>query len=404
VPDRLSLKQDGLPVEMRDLDLDSGLRPDGPPPFPTWKAFRIIAAAGLDPGRPMELSLRVVRVRGVVYPERVARDFTLRLSIPPRFIVPAPEDQKGWWAMWKARAWQIALLTGALAALTVLLARQHPLLSQWRRLRIARPLALLFTLGFIGWFAQAQLSIVNVVALLQAAVARRSWTFFLYDPLTTLLWVYVLGTLVAWGRGTFCGWLCPFGALQELAALLGRALRVPRVRLRASLDRRLKRVKYAALALILLAALWSPGLGDQAVEIEPFKTAITLLFVRSWPFAAYAAALVLAGAVVDKFFCRYLCPLGAWLALLGRVRSLDWIARRAECGRPCQTCRHRCDYQAIDPAGRIDYDECFQCMDCVAIYGSDRLCAPRILQAKGRRMIPVRAIPVPAGAAARGAS
>jgi transcriptional regulator of nitric oxide reductase len=390
VPDRLSLKQDGLPVEMRDMDLDAGLRPAGQPRFETWKAFRIISAAGLDPGRPMDLSVRVVRTKGVVYPERVARDFTLGFSIPERFVVPAPDDQKGWWAIWKSRWVRIGILAGALATLTTLLARQHPWVSEWKRLRVVRPLVLLFTVGFIGWYAQAQLSIVNVVALLQAALAHRSWTFFLYDPMTTFMWVFVIGTLFIWGRATFCGWLCPFGALQELAALLGRALRLPRLRLKRPVDRQLKRLKYVALAAVLGAALWSPHLSDGAVEIEPFKTAITLLFVRSWPFALYAVSLVLAGIVVNKFFCRYLCPLGAWLAVLGRVRRVDWLARRVECGRPCQTCRHRCDYQAIDAAGRIDYDECFQCMDCVAIYRSDRLCAPLILKSKGRRMIPVR--------------
>jgi NosR/NirI family transcriptional regulator, nitrous oxide reductase regulator len=216
-----------------------------------------------------------------------------------------------------------------------------------------------------------------------------------------ILWAFVLATLLVWGRGTFCGWLCPFGALQELAALAGRWLRAPRLKLRLSTDRRLKRVKYAVLAVVIVAALWSPRAGDWAVEIEPFKTAITLLFVRSWPFAAYAAALVLAGVVVNKFFCRYLCPLGAWLALLGRARRLDWIARRLECGQPCQTCRHRCDYQAIEPSGRIDYDECFQCMDCVAIHRSDRLCAPRILEAKGGRRMIVVAARDPAGAGPR---
>ena len=164
-------------------------------------------------------------------------------------------------------------------------------------------------------------------------------------------------------------------------------MHVPRLRFRPSTDRHLKRVKYGALLVILAAAVWSPQAADRAVEIEPFKTAITLVFVRSWPFALYAIGLVLAGMVVNKFFCRYLCPLGAWLAVLGRLRRLDWIARRVECGQPCQTCRHRCDYQAIDPTGRVDYAECFQCMDCVAIHRSDQLCAPRILERKGRRMI-----------------
>jgi NosR/NirI family nitrous oxide reductase transcriptional regulator len=389
VPDRLSLQQNGLPIEMRDLDLDAELRAIGQPRLDAWKAFRVISAAGLDPGQPIDVSLRVVRSRGVVYPERVARDFTLTLTIPERFLVPAPEDQKSWQAAWKAHWGQIAVLVAALAALATLLARQHPLVADWRRLRVVRPLFLLFTLVFIGWVAQAQLSIVNVVALLQATVAHRSWTFFLYDPLTVILWAFALLSLLLWGRGTFCGWLCPFGALQELAALAGRALRVPVVRLRAPVDRRLKHLKYAVLAMVLAAALWSPQAGDLAVEIEPFKTAITLLFARSWPFAVYAGSMALAGVVVNKFFCRYLCPLGAWLAVLGRARRFDWIARRLECGKPCQTCRHRCGYQAIERGGRIDYDECFQCMDCVAIYRSDRLCAPRILQSKGRRMIAV---------------
>ncbi len=389
VPDRLGLKQEGLPIEMRDLDLDTELRTIGQPRMDAWKAFRVICAAGLDPGESMDIALRVVRSKGIVYPERVARDFTLSFAVPDRFVVPAPEDQKGWRAVWKSRAGQIVVLVAALAALTTLLARQHPWLTRWRRLRVVRPLFLLFTVGFVGWYAQAQLSIVNVVALLQSAIAHRGWAFFLYDPLTVILWVFTLGSLIAWGRGTFCGWLCPFGALQELAALAGRALHVPRVRLRTAIDRKLKGFKYVALAIIIVATLVSPWAGDLAVEIEPFKTAITLLFVRSWPFALYAVLLVMLGAVINKFFCRYLCPLGAWLALLGRVRRLDWIARRVECGAPCQTCRHRCDYQAIDAGGRVDYDECFQCMDCVAIYGDDRLCAPRILQSKGRRMIAV---------------
>jgi polyferredoxin len=102
---------------------------------------------------------------------------------------------------------------------------------------------------------------------------------------------------------------------------------------------------------------------------------------------------VLLGAVLNKFFCRYLCPLGAALGALGklrqRFRAFDWIARRAECGTPCQTCKHRCEYQAIAANGKVEYDECFQCMDCVSVFNSDELCAPRILERKGKRIIPV---------------
>jgi hypothetical protein len=134
---------------------------------------------------------------------------------------------------------------------------------------------------------------------------------------------------------------------------------------------------------------FAPALADRLVELEPFKTAVTLNFVRAWPYVAHAAGLLVLGMLVYKGFCRYLCPFGAALALLGRVRVLDWIPRRAECGTPCQTCRHRCGYQAIAPQGTVDYGECFQCMECVVIHDSDTQCAPRILERKRARTIAI---------------
>lgn len=92
----------------------------------------------------------------------------------------------------------------------------------------------------------------------------------------------------------------------------------------------------------------------------PFKTTITLNFVRAWPFVLYALGL------------------------------LDWIPRRKECGTPCQTCRYQCAYQAITPAGKIQYDECFQCLECVAIHASDTRCAPLMLDRKAARIIAIQ--------------
>ncbi len=156
----------------------------------------------------------------------------------------------------------------------------------------------MFTLGFIGWYAQGQLSIVNITGLLQAIKEGRSLAFFLYDPMSLTLWGFVALTFFVWGRATFCGWLCPFGALQELVARIAKLLRVPRLRLRTALDARLKAIKYVLLAIIVGAALLAPTLADQLVELEPFKTAITLVFVRDWPYVVYAVLLVALSAVV----------------------------------------------------------------------------------------------------------
>jgi NosR/NirI family transcriptional regulator, nitrous oxide reductase regulator len=389
-PDRLSLRQGELPVEIRDLDLDSPiLRSIGQPSLDGAMAFRAIFQSGLDPAEPMQLVLRVIRKHGVIYPEVFARDFPLTYTVPPAFVVPPAEDQKTWVATWKARKGQIAILVVTLVALAALLASGAGLVTARQPLRWFRPAFLAFTLMFVGWYAQGQLSIVNVVSLVQATAARRSWAFFLYDPMTTIVAVFTIVTLFVWGRGAFCGWLCPFGALQELVALLARLARIPARRLGDVHDARLKRVKYVVLAILLGAAFVPATLGDALMEAEPFKTAITLHFGRSWPFVAYAVATIAIGAVYYKAFCRYLCPLGALLALAGRARRWDWLARRVECGAPCQRCRNRCKYQAIDRGGRIDYAECFQCMDCVAIYNDDAQCAPRILARSGRRWVAV---------------
>lgn len=389
VPDRFTLQQDKLPVELRDLDMAMALSAPGALPSESVEVFRVIGQAGLDPAGQLDFALRVTRNKGIVYPERIVREIPLAYRIPPAYFIAPVADSKSWHSTWTDRTAELLLTVAALALLGGALAMQKRLTANGTYFLWFRRGFLLFTIGFIGYYAQGQLSIVNVTGLLQALLAARSLEFFLYDPMTVILWAFVLVSLLAWGRGTFCGWLCPFGALQELIGKLGQWLKLPQVRFHSRTDKRLKLVKYALLAAILASVLLAPAWTDALVELEPFKTAITLGFDRSWPFVAYAVGLLLLGAVSYKFFCRYLCPFGAALALLARFRMLDWIARRAECGTPCQTCRHACDYQAIKPTGEISYDECFQCMDCVVIHASDTKCAPLIMERKRHRTIPI---------------
>ena len=397
VPDRLTLQQAGLPLELRDLDLDDPLRLPPALQGAEAKVFRVFGAAGLDPAQPLALNFRVTRSKGIVYPERVSRDFALPYALPADYAEAPPADTASWRAVWAARSVELGVLGLALALLATMLARPQWLTRSAGRLVLLRNAWLVFTLVFIGWWAQGQLSIVNAVALLQAAQAGHDLGFFLHDPVSLLLWAVVAITLLVWGRGSFCGWLCPFGALQELTSQLAgwlrrRGWRLPRWQPRQRTDARLKLVKFGVLAATLGAALASPAWADRLVEFEPFKTAITLAFQRSWPHVLWAAAMVLGSAVVYKGYCRYLCPLGALLAVLGRLRSWGWIARRAECGTPCQTCRHRCAYQAIRPSGAIDYTECFQCLDCVAIHDDPRRCAPLIAQAHGKPVFVIQQV------------
>ena len=389
VPDRLVLKQDKLPVDMRDLDMELNLASASGLPSASVTVLRVIGQAGLDPARRFDFSLPITRLKGIVYPERITREINFVLRVPEHFYIVPESNDKSWPGVWKSRRVELALLAAALALLVVALLLQKRLVANGKQFTWFRRGFLLFTIGFIGYFAQGQLSIVNITGVLQALLARRSLEFLLFDPMTVVLLGFTALSLLVWGRGTFCGWLCPFGALQEASGKLGQWLKLPQLRVSGRTDAKLKLIKYPVLAAILASALLAPQLTDKLVEFEPFKTAITLNFVRSWPYVAYAVGLLLVSMFVYKFFCRYLCPFGAALALLGRVRVLDWVPRRSECGAPCQSCRYRCEYQAIAPTGAIRYDECFQCMECVVIYASDEQCAPLIMEIKRRRTIPI---------------
>lgn len=131
-----------------------------------------------------------------------------------------------------------------------------------------------------------------------------------------------------------------------------------------------------------LVAAFAPGKVEVAAEVEPFKTAITLIFQRAWPAVLWVVVLLAANLFVYKAFCRWLCPLGAFVAILGRLRRFDWIARRVECGSPCRLCERTCRYGAIARDGGVDYAECFQCMDCVVVHEDAKTCVPLVLAAK----------------------
>ncbi len=308
----------------------------------------------------------------------------------PALAIPPAADEPEWLEQWRARRVEIAVLAVALVLLSAGLLMQKRLSASAARLRWLRTAYLIFTLGFIGWFAQGQLTIVNITAGLESLASGNDLSFLMNDPLSVILWIFVGVTLLVWGRGTFCGWLCPFGALQELVSLAVNAIGLRQRRVRAALDARLKRIKYVVLAAILVSLWLAPDFAGWAVEIEPFKTAISLYFQRSWPYVLWAAACIALTVFVYRGYCRYICPLGAALASMNILRFWAWLPRRAECGTPCQSCRHRCEYQAIEAAGKINYRECFQCLDCVSIYQDDQRCLPLIRERKRQRpVIPI---------------
>ncbi|HYQ72532.1 MAG TPA: 4Fe-4S binding protein [Gammaproteobacteria bacterium] len=297
-----------------------------------------------------------------------------------------PEAAPAWWLgettepfwinVWRERWWQIGVLCCALGLLTFILLFQDWLTRRPGVLRIVRTGFLLFTLTFIGWYALAQLSVIHVLTFINAILHQFTWESFLVDPLIFILWGFVALTLLLWGRGVYCGWLCPFGALQELLNQLAQRLGIPEYKLPDVVHERLTALKYVIFVALFGMSLQSIGHAARAAEVEPFKTAIVMHFERSGPFLWYALLLVAVSVFIRKFFCKYLCPLGAALAIPAPLRIFDWLRRRKECGRPCQICAIQCEVQAIRPTGEINPNECHYCLDCQVTYWDDHQCPP----------------------------
>ncbi len=314
------------------------------------------AATGADPGATMPVT-------------DAARDGAPGMDESP------PPLWKEVWALRTPRMW---VLGAGLALLTAVLFVQDWITRYPRALRAVRISFLLYTVLFIGWYGLAQLSVVNVLTFVHAAVRDFRWETFLIEPMVFVLWCFVAVSLLLWGRGVFCGWLCPFGALQELVNKAAQTLRVPQLPFPALVHERLVALKYVILLALFGLSLQSLPEAVRYAEVEPFKTVFALRFDRAWPFVAYALALVAVSAVNGKLFCKYLCPLGAALTIPAHFRIFDWLRRRKECGRPCQTCATECPSQAIRTTGEINANECHYCLDCQVTFWNAYRCPPLV--------------------------
>ncbi len=396
--DRIEIIQDEGSFRFRDRNHQrlADVAAQGAPALREVALFVVPEDAAFDPVKPWRLQLMVQRVLSVS--DKAFVTFDLPYTLPDRYTraapaasAPAPEATAEdaappalWQQIWRGKAVQVAILTAALLVLVGIFFFQDQLTSRpllHDRLRLA---FLAFALFWIGWYGQAQLSIVNVLTFFSALRTDFRWDYFLMDPLVFILWCATAISMVFWNRGAFCGWLCPFGALQELANRVAKRLGLRQVTVRHGVNQRLSTLKYVIFLVLFGFSLYDLALAERLAEVEPFKTAIILRFLRDWPFVLFAVALVAAGLFIERFFCRYLCPLGAALAIPARLRIFDWLRRYRDCGNPCQRCSKECPVQAIEPTGEINPNECIQCLHCQMLYHHKQKC-PHLIQQHGKR-------------------
>lgn len=167
----------------------------------------------------------------------------------------------------------------------------------------------------------------------------------------------------------FCGWICSFGALNDFVYAASRKVFKTKWKVSARLDRILKYAKYAVLAFIIVV-LWTMGSAafDQISPWGAFAGIPDLpgTFFDN-PIGFLVLAFVVTGAfIIERFFCRYICPLGAVLAL-SSVPRLFRISKPGEkCGK-CRICTNQCamgiELYTADKVTSVECINCFKCTD-----------------------------------------
>ena len=393
--DRIQLRQFGDVVSFRDLDFYrlSDVYAEGMPDFSEMGIFIIRPQYAFDSGSDWTLELLVRRQTGPV--DSIFTSFELAYQMPEMYLERPPltaseqaaideANRPLWLNIWYQKDFQIIVLGIGLVALFAILFLQDYLVRYPKVLHRVRMGYLTFTVVFIGWYALGQLSIVNVLTFAHSIMNGFSWELFLSDPIIFILWGVTAAIVLLWGRGVFCGWLCPFGALQEIINEVARKIKIPQYDVPFALHERLWAIKYIILLILFGISLESMSAAEKYAEIEPFKTAITLKFDRQWWFVLYAVVLLVINIFTRKVYCRYICPLGAALAIPTKLRLFDWLKRRKECGTLCQLCAVECEVQAIHPDGTINANECHHCLDCQVTYFNEDRCPPLVAKKKRR--------------------
>lgn len=176
----------------------------------------------------------------------------------------------------------------------------------------------------------------------------------------------ILGAIGTLGGRIVCGWICPFGLLQDGLHKLPTG--------KISLPSRLKYGKYAILAIfVILVPFFFPGSSYSFCKLCP---AGTLESTIPWAFmglfngfttgfiirTSILVGVLILMIVASRGFCRTICPLGAIFSLFNKVSLFRLRLTKHDCN-DCGACMKKCPVE-IDPVNQMNSAECIRCLDC----------------------------------------
>lgn len=207
--------------------------------------------------------------------------------------------------------------------------------------------------GAIIYFGFLELNYISIIGLINIFTGR------IPDIISSISWyllfIFTFITTIFWGR-IYCGWICPFGAIQDILGKISPF----HVKMRNKDEKNARLIKYYLLIITVGAVFFTGNIGF--TKYEPFNTIFRLNGeILIYTFIIF---LLFCSFFVFRFWCRYLCGVGAFLSLLSNL-SIFPLKAKKECSL-CKKCETECPLEICDVNDDVSIDkgECIQCNIC----------------------------------------
>ncbi|MFZ0314351.1 MAG: 4Fe-4S binding protein [Candidatus Korobacteraceae bacterium] len=239
--------------------------------------------------------------------------------------------------------------------------------------------------GVEGWLPIEGLMQLKYFLLTRQLPRLHAAGFFLFVSFLVMSLVF---------RKSFCSWLCPVGTVSEYLWKLGRAIFRRNLRLPRGADIALRSLKYLVLGFFVYAVASMSAAAIAEFLGSPYALIVDVRMLNFFRYLGSMTALVILGIVVasifvQNFWCRYLCPYGAFLGLASLL-SPSRITRNSDTCIDCAKCAKACPSALpVDQLIQIRSAECTGCLECVAVCpAKDALAMSTPVGLRKRRTIP----------------
>lgn len=228
----------------------------------------------------------------------------------------------------------------------------------------------------IPWISEALFHYIcpvcGVTSIYQFLISSTLWVLKLKSSLGIIIGLAVMSA-VLFGP-IICGFICPFGAIQDLLSRVGKKIFKRKYNnfIPKKVDEKLKYLRYVVLVLTIILTATSSVMLLEA--INPYHAYLSI-FNRKFTTLGIIGFIILALIIGLSFFvqrpwCRYICPYGAFLGLFNKIKVFRVFRNKGTC-ISCKKCTRECP-MGIDVHKKEEVRSlsCISCMECVG----DKVC------------------------------